>query len=212
MMDISMTPAIPAPAESHEARLYRRRIFAWAMYDWGDHGFLTTTIVTFFPPYFIAIAATAFDKETAANVFSLVLSLTLFLSAIVAPIIGTYADITGRRKRVLIAITGLGSLFASLMVVLTSGMWVLGLILYAGTQIALNVALGMNSSLLPHVSRSDDLNRASSLGYALGYVGGGLLLAANTALFLFKDKLGLASDTAVQIAFFTTGIWWAVFT
>src|SRR5262249_48058415 len=161
------TPAMPVPAEAPEERIYRRRIFSWAMYDWGDHGFLTTTIVTFFPPYFIAIAAAAFAKETAANVFSLVLSLTLFVSAIVAPIIGTYADITGRRKRVLIAVTALGSLFASLMVILTTGMWVLGLILYAGTQVAVNVALGLNSSLLPHVSRSDDLNRSSSLGYAL---------------------------------------------
>src|SRR5260221_13688861 len=99
---------------------YNRRILAWSMYDWADHGFITTTIVTFFPPYFIAIAAPAFleagktasDKaasalaaDSASNVFSLIIALALFLSAIAAPIIGTYADITGRRKRTLVFVT-----------------------------------------------------------------------------------------------------------
>src|SRR5262249_23242008 len=69
-----------------------------------------------------------------------------------------------------------------------------------------------NSSLLPHVSRPDDFNRVSSLAYALGYIGGGLLLAANTALFIFADKLGIDGGTAVRIAFLTTGIWWLLLT
>src|SRR5436190_16291571 len=90
-----------------ENRIYHRRILAWSMYDWADHGFITTTIVTFFPPYFIAIAAPAFleagkltsDKaamalaaDNASNVFSLAVALALFIAAIVAPILGTYAD------------------------------------------------------------------------------------------------------------------------
>ncbi len=197
------------------------------MYDWADSGFITTSLVTFFPPYFIAIAAPAFLEagktasnkialalatDSASNIFSLVVAFALFVSAIVAPIIGTYADITGQRKRMLLAVTVLGSMLASLMVTLTTGMWILGVGLYAVGQIAVNIALGLYSSLLPHVSRPDDLNRVSSMGYALGYVGGGLLLAGNTALFVFADKLGIAGGTAVQIAFLTTGIWWLIFT
>ncbi len=212
---------------TNSAQLYRRRIFAWSMYDWADSGFITTSIVTFFPPYFIAIAAPAFLEagktasnkvalalatDSASNIFSLVVAFALFVSAIVAPIIGTYADITGQRKRMLLAVTVLGSVLASLMVTLTTGMWILGVALYAVGQIAVNIALGLYSSLLPHVSRPDDLNRVSSMGYALGYVGGGLLLAGNTALFVFADKLGIAGGTAVQIAFLTTGIWWLIFT
>jgi UMF1 family MFS transporter len=197
------------------------------MYDWADHGFITTSIVTFFPPYFVAIAAPAFleagklasDKaamtlaaDTATNIFSLVVALALFVAAIVSPILGTYADITGQRKRLLVIVTAIGSVLASFMVTLTTGYWLLGLALYAGTQITVNIVLGLNSSLLPHVSRSDDLNRVSSLAYALGYIGGGILLAANTALFVFADKLGMSGDTAVRIAFFSTGIWWVLFT
>jgi MFS-type transporter involved in bile tolerance (Atg22 family) len=98
------------------------------------------------------------------------------------------------------------------MVILTTGMWLLGLALYVGTQIALNIALGLNSSLLPHVSRPADINHVSSNAYALGYVGGGILLAANTALFVFADKLGIDGGTAVRIAFLSAGIWWILFT
>src|SRR5260221_5176708 len=152
-MDAPITSAAPIPTDDAK-RIYRRRILASSMYDWADHGFITTTIVTFFPPYFIAIAApvfleagkTASDKaasalaaDSASNVFSLVIALALFISAIVAPIIGTYADITGRRKRVLVYVTALGSILASMMVALTTGAWLLRLTLYTGTQVAVNL-------------------------------------------------------------------------
>jgi len=80
-----------------------------------------------------------------------------------------------------------------------------------GTQIALNIALGLNSSLLPHITRPDDMNRVSSLGYAMGYFGGGTLLAINTVLYLFADKIGLSSEMAVRIAFAGVGLWWIAF-
>src|SRR5262249_21163638 len=138
-------------------------------------------------------------------------AIALLFAALVAPIVGTYADLTGRRKRLLVIVTALGSILASMMVTLSTGMWVAGLVLYALTQLAVNVALGLNSSLLPHVARPGDMDRVSSLAYALGYVGGGLLLAASTALVIFAGKLGLAQDTAVRLAFLATGLWWLVF-
>ena len=221
-----MSAQINTTGTEDAPRMYRRHVFAWSMYSWALDGMITTTIVTFFPPYFVAIAAPAFleagkvasDKAAAAlaadsatNVFSLTIALALFIAALIAPVVGTYADITGQRKRILIVVTALGSIVASMMLALTTGAWLLGLVLYVGTQIAVNIALGMNSSLLPHVARPDDLNRVSSLGYALAYVGGGILLTANTIVFLFADRLGIESDTAVRIAFFTTGVWWMLF-
>src|SRR5260221_2005691 len=223
-----MDPTIAAPAVPIEdpEKSYKRHVFSWSMYDWANHGFVTTTVVTFFPPYFIAIAAPVFlaagksasDKaaqalaaDTASNVFSLTIAVALLFAALIAPIVGTYADLTGRRKRLLVTVTILGSILASMMVVLTTGMWVAGLALYVGSHLAVNLAFGLNSSLLPHVARADDMDRVSSMAYALGYVGGGLLLAASTALVLFADKLGIGQDTAVRIAFLATGIWWFVF-
>jgi MFS transporter, UMF1 family len=212
--------------EKESAHAYDRRVLAWSLYDWADHAYITTLASTFFPPYFVAIAAPAFliagvaandpggqalARDTASNVYALAVSLSLFAAAILAPIVGTFADITGTRKRLLVLVTVVGGAFASTMFVLTTGSWVLGLVLYFVTQVALNVALGLSSSLLPHVARTDDLNRVSSLGYAMGYIGGGILLLINTILFLFADTIGIDSALAVRIAFLTVGVWWIGF-
>ena len=214
-------------SEPQAQKAYNRRIMSWAWYDWANHAYITTTASTFFPPYFIAIATTAFmaagsspndtaavalARDSASNTFALYVSAALFLSALLAPFIGALADITGRRKRFLIATTITASLVSSLMFILTTGMWVMALVLYFISQVAMNIALGFSSSLLQHVARPDDISRVSSLGYAMGYVGGGLLLALNTALFLFSDKLGIDSSLAVRIAFLSVGVWWLAFT
>ena len=185
--------------ETKSVDQYNKRVRSWAWYDWADHAYITTTASTFFPPYFIAIAAPAFiaagavasdpaaqalARDTASNVFALTVSLALFVAALFAPILGALADITGRRKQLLVITTIGASLFSSLMFILVTGMWQLGLLLYFLSQIAMNFCLGFSSSLLQHVARKDDMNRVSSLGYAMGYVGGGILLALNTALFL----------------------------
>ena len=185
-----MTGSDTALSDGQAKKAYHRRIISWAWYDWANHAYITTTATTFFPPYFIAIAAASFiamgaspgdeaakavARGTASNVFALTVSFALLVSAIFAPILGAYADITGMRKRLLIITTIPASLCSSLMFILVTGMWPLGLGLYFVTQVCLNIALGFSSSLLPHVALREDMNRVSSLGYAMGYVGGGLL-------------------------------------
>ncbi len=209
--------------ESSE-RGYRRRVRAWALYDWANHGFITVTATTFFPPYFVALAAPAFlaagapsaataalARNTASNVYAIATSLALLVVAVLAPLVGTLADLTGRRKRMLLAATALGAAFAAAMATAGPGRWVLALALYMAAQITVNVAFGLNSSLLPHVARAGDTGRASALGYAMGYVGGGTLLALATALYLGADRIGLDRNAAVRIAFLAVGVWWLGF-
>jgi len=130
---------------------------------------------------------------------------------VVAPLVGTIADLTGRRKRMLLAVTALGAAFAGAMVSVTSGRWALGLALYLASQVAVNVALGLNSSLLPHIARPDDLDRASSLGYAMGYLGGGLLLVLVAAAYFAAGRIGLDPSLVVRLAFLAVAIWWLAF-
>src|SRR5512140_3381914 len=109
-MEAEIRVAKPVP----EAGTYEKRVRAWAWYDWANHAYITTTASTFFPPYFIAIAAPSFlaagaamsdpsasalARDTSSNVFALTVSLALMVAAILAPVVGAYADITGRRKR-----------------------------------------------------------------------------------------------------------------
>jgi len=224
-MDSSLPISSSTPKASE--RTYQKRITAWSFYDWANHAYITTTASTFFPPYFVAIAAPAFlvaskaasgpaaealARDSASNAFAFTVSISLFVAALLAPVIGAYADITGLRKRFLILATAAGGVLASMMFTLTTGMWLAGLALYFATQVSMNIALGFSSSLLPHIARPDDLNRVSSLGYAMGYVGGGVLLALNTALYLFADKIGIDSGLAVRIAFLSVGVWWIGFT
>lgn len=205
-------------------RAYRKRVRAWSLYDWANHGYVTVTATTFFPPYFIAVAAPTFHvagsvsgdagalaRDTASNVYAFATAIALFLVAVLAPLVGTIADLTGRRKRLLVGVTVIGASLASAMACVTTGRWALALVLYGASQIAVNIALGLNSSLLPHVARPNDVDRASALGYAMGYIGGGLLLALATALFLGADRIGLGHDLAVRITFFAVGIWWLGF-
>lgn len=223
-----METAVTTPPVTADAQ-YQRRVRAWTWYDWANHAYITTTASTFFPPYFIAIATASFmaagasagdeaakavARDTASNVFALAVSVALLVAAVLAPVIGAVADLTGQRKRLLVITTVFASLVSSLMFVLTTGMWQLGLALYFFSQVAMNIALGFSSSLLPHVARPEDMNRVSSLGYAMGYIGGGVLLALNTVLFLLADsgKLGIDSSLAVRIAFLSVGIWWMGFT
>ena len=216
-----------AASDLQAQKTYNRRIMSWAWYDWANHAYITTTASTFFPPYFISIATVAFlaagssvtdpaaaalARDTASNVFALTVSFALLIAAVLAPVVGAIADLTGRRKRLLVVVTIFASVVSSLMFILTTGMWVMGLVLYFFSQIAMNIALGFSSSLLPHVARQDDMNRASSQGYAMGYFGGGLLLALNTVLFLMADKIGIGGGMAVRIAFLSVGVWWLIFT
>src|SRR5271157_3526090 len=219
--------AVEAQSGIQGERRYNRRVLSWAWYDWANHAYITTTASTFFPPYFIIIATPAFlvtgasasdvvaqalARDTASNIFALTVSFALFVAAILAPLVGAFADISGLRKRLLVITTIAASLVSSLMFILVTGMWQMGLLLYFVSQVAMNLALGFSSSLLPHVAQPQDMNRVSSLGYAMGYIGGGVLLAINTALFLSAKQLGLDSSLVIRIAFLTVGIWWLVFT
>jgi UMF1 family MFS transporter len=212
---------------TNEGKAYRRRVLSWAFYDWANHAYITTTATTYFPPYFLTLAAPAFlttgvgetheaasaiARDSASNVFAFTIALSLFTAAVLAPIVGTYADLTDRRKQILIRLTFAGGLLASCMFLLTDGMWIRALVLYFLTQVIMNIALGLNSSLLPHTASPEDLNRVSSLGYAMGYIGGGLLLALNTTIFFLAGSLGISNDLAVRSAFLSVGVWWIGFT
>ncbi len=146
--------SLPCHAMSDsEYKRYRRRILSWSFYDFANHAYITTTATTFFPPYYLAIAAPVFMKAdtglteeavsalaryAASNIFAFTVACALFTAAVIVPIVGAYADITDQRKRILIRITVARGLLASSMFLLTTGMWVPALLLYFLTQIFLN--------------------------------------------------------------------------
>jgi UMF1 family MFS transporter len=128
------------------------------------------------------------------------------------PVLGALADYLGTKKRFLALFAAFGIFFTSLLVVVSTGQWLLASVLYTLGYIGFGGANVFYDSLLPHIAKSEDIDYVSSKGYALGYLGGGILLAINIVMILFWKEIGLPSqEMASRLSFLSVGIWWALF-
>jgi len=198
--------AMPLPVNSQETQ-YRRRVWAWTMYDWANSAFATTILAVVLPIYFSQVAgATLPSASVATSYWSFGLSLSLFLVAILAPILGTVSDVMRGKKRFLALFAGIGITGTALLVLVDTGDWVLASILGIIGRIGFNGANSFYDALLPHVAREDDRDRVSALGYAMGYLGGGILLAINIVMLQ-----NIPGTWGARLSFLSVAVWWAVF-
>lgn len=190
-----------------EEKEYKRRIWAWTMYDWANSAFATTILAAVLPVYFSQVAGSTLPSAATATAYwSTGLSLSLFIIAILTPILGTITDIQRSKKPFLAVFAGLGIVTTSLLVLVDTGDWVLASILGILGRIGFSGANSFYDALLPHVAREADQDKVSARGYAMGYLGGGLLLAVNVVMiFLLPGTWG------PRLSFLSVGIWWAVF-
>ena len=192
---------------------------AWCLYDVGHSAFATTMMAAVLPVWFVTHIAAGLDPDperarvmaTARWADANVLS--MLLTAVLAPILGTIADMGGTRKRLLLifAITGA---FASMAIAWPgAGQWFLIAAFYVVGRFAFSSSIVMYDALLPHVAKDESVDALSARGYALGYLGGGLLLAVQIMAIQKPEWFGLPSAAvATRIAFVTVGIWWMLFT
>ncbi|NLG73759.1 MAG: MFS transporter [Chloroflexi bacterium] len=186
---------------------YKRRIWAWTMYDWANSAFATTILAAVLPVYFSQVAGSTLPSATRATTYwSLGLSVSLFVIAILSPILGTIADVMRGKKRFLSIFAGIGIIATALLVLVESGDWVLASILAVIGRIGFNGANVFYDSLLPHVASEEDQDRVSARGFAIGYLGGGLLLAVNIVMIQL-----LPGTWGARLSFLSVAIWWAVF-
>ncbi len=200
----------------HRLALDRKPTRAWVMYDWANSAFITTVVSAIFPPWFVALAAGAgaseADKAAATGKLSLATALALAVIAIASPLLGAIADHAPVKKRMIAVFTAIGVTATASLWFVGPGDWPLALGLFAVGNIAANGAFVFYDALLPHVARPGELDRVSTAGYALGYLGGGLLLAVNVVMVLSPGAVGLPDkDTAIRLAFVMTAAWWLAF-
>lgn len=190
-----------------DALEYQRRIRAWTLYDWANSAFATTILAAVLPTYYSAVAgATLPSRAVATSYWSIGLSISLFLVAIMSPILGTVSDIVRGKKRFLAIFAGIGIVATALLVLVDTGDWLLASVLAVLGRIGFNGSLSFYDSLLPHVARPEDQDRVSTRGYAMGYLGGGLLLAINVAMIQL-----LPGTWGARLSFLSVAIWWLVF-
>ncbi|MDY7076635.1 MAG: MFS transporter [Chloroflexota bacterium] len=201
------------PSKSNSDRAYNKIVNAWCMYDWANSAYATTVMAAMLPPYFSSVAQEAgFTGAQASSMWGYVTSLTMLIIAITSPILGAIADYTGSKKKFLFGFFIVAIAFTSLLVFIGTGDWLLCLIFFALAGIGNAGANVFYDSLLPHVAKSDEIDQVSAKGYALGYLGGGLLLILNLLMFTYPGWFGIPSENwGVRLSFLSVGLWWAVF-
>lgn len=192
--------------------LHRRDLRAWAMYDWANSAFVLVIVTAVFPIYFQSVAAEGLSADEATARFSWATTIALAIAAAFSPALGAVADFRAVRKKLLGATAGLGVVATAGMFFLQSGDWLAALVLFILGNIGLSLSFVFYDSLLPHIANSDEMDRVSSGGYALGYLGSGLLLVVNLAWIQKPEWFRIPdSETATRLTFLSVAIWWAVF-
>lgn len=189
-------------------KLYKRTVNAWCMYDWGSSAFSTTVEAAVLPVYFEQVVAAGLAGNLATVYWGYTNSIALLVTALLAPILGSIADYTAGKKRLLGIFAIIGIAATALMVLIDSGDWQLAIGLFFLGSVGLGASYVFYDSLLPHVARPKDIDYVSSKGYALGYLGGGLLLAVN---ILMIQVIWAGSTLGPRLSFLTVAIWWAIF-
>ena len=192
--------------------LARRPQLAWALYDWANSAFATTVLAGFFPAFFRQFWSLGADPTEATLRLGLANGVAGFVMAVLAPLLGALADRGGYRKRFLISwsLLGIGATFALYFV--AQGQWALAAALFTLATLGFNGGIVFYDALLVDVAKPAEYDRVSSYGYALGYLGGGLLFAVNVLMVSKPAWFGLANAAAaVRWSFISVAVWWLVF-
>ena len=191
----------------------RREKLSWALYDWGNSAFATTVMAGFFPVFFKEYWAKGLSATDSTFWLGLGNSAASTLMILLAPLVGALADQGGNKKRMLVLFAFLGALMTSSLFLVAAGLWPVALAFYALGIVGFSGSIVPYDALLVDVATPRELDRTSALGYALGYLGGGLLFALNVAMVMKPGLFGLAdAGEAVRISFLMVGLWWAAFT
>lgn len=199
----------------------RRSRFAWYLYDWGNSAFVTSVITVFLGPYLTYIASKSADSNGNLNfwgleiysesLFSYIVSLSVILQVIFLPIIGSYADLRNVKHKLLYIFAYLGSFATISLFFLTEKNILFGAVFFILANVLFGASIVMYNSLLVDIAPKEERDKVSSIGWAFGYIGGGLLLGLNLITILLHDKIGLTYEMAIRVSIASAGIWWLVF-
>ncbi len=189
-----------------------RARWSWALYDWANSAFATTVIAGFFPIFF----KTYWSAEQADTVSTLQLgvgsSVASLIVLVLAPVVGAIADRGHRKKRSLAYATALAVLATAALYGVGQGQWLAALALFVLASVGFFLAIVFYDSLIVDIATPDAYDRVSALGYGLGYLGGGILLAVNVWMTLSPETFGLADRAAaVRWSFLSVAVWWSLF-
>jgi len=190
----------------------RKAVWGWALYDWANSAFATTVMAGFFPVFFKQFWSVGVDVNISTARLGFGNALAGLTVAACAPVLGAIADRGGTRKHFLATFTLIGVAATATFFVLPQGQWVGAILCYSSGLIGFSGAMIFYDALLPIIAPRESLDRISALGYAAGYLGGGLLFLINVIMTLRPHWFGLADGAAaVRWSFLTVALWWGGF-
>jgi MFS transporter, UMF1 family len=192
--------------------LFDRKVIAWALYDWANSAFATTVMVVFFPLFFKQYLTAGQDATTSTFWLGIANGTSSFVLAIMAPWLGALADKGNAHLRFLATFTAIGVVPTALLAFIGPSSWVTAAVLFAIASVGFWGGLIFYDSMLVHVAPRGRMNSVSGVGYALGYLGGGVLLVVNVVMYAKPALFGLADpQTAIRASFLMVAAWWTLF-
>ena len=186
----------------------KKEVLGWCLYDWAYSSFATIVISAVLPVYYSQVAARGLTGNTATVYWGYTTVIALLVSVMLAPVMGAIADYSGIKKRFLLVFAAIGIFSTALLYYVTSGDWLLASLLFIFGNIGFSMSEVFYNSILPSIAGPEEIDRVSVKGYALGYLGGGILLALDIGLIQIMTDKALAT----RITFITVSVWWALFT
>lgn len=190
----------------------KKQVLSWALYDWANSAYATTVMAGFFPVFFKQYWNNSAEATQSTFQLGLANSLAGIIVVILAPILGAIADRSSAKKKFLLFFAVMGMVMTGCLFLVEKGDNVLAIMLYIFATLGFMGGNIFSDSLIVDVSEEYERDLVSSIGYALGYLGGGLLFALNVAMTLWPESFGLVdSAQAVRLSFISVALWWAVF-
>lgn len=207
------TPSKSGPSQwLRSLGLGSRELRSWAMYDWANSAFTTTVMAAMLPIYFHDVAAADLPENLRTAYWGYASAAGLAIAAVFAPMLGAMADLSNAKKKFLAGFMLLGVVSTAILFFVYKGDWQLAAVMFLLGSMGFYGGNVFYDAMLPSLARDEEVDRVSSAGFAIGYVGGGLLLALNLAWVLNPALFGFADKgVAVRASFLSVAVWWLVF-
>jgi len=200
-----------------------KEIFGWLTYDWANSAFFTTVVTVLAGPYLTTLAQDdvgkagvvinlgPFGSITSDNLFTTTLGASILLQVFLLPVLGSIADFTPYKKRLMAVFCYIGVVASSLLFFVTGRSYLWGCFFLLISNICFAATNVFYNSFLVDITTEDLRDKVSSYGYAAGYLGGIIMLVLNLGLVNFADSFGIDKGLAVRISMLSASLWWGIF-
>jgi len=192
---------------------YNKEIWSWSLYDWANSAFSTTVMAGFFPIFFEKYWSNPDDVIQSTYMLGMGNAAASIIIAALAPFLGAIADRGSAKKKFLSIFVFMGVLTTGSLWIVSQGDWQMAMFLYIVATVGFMGSNIFYDALLPSLTTTKTVDTVSSLGFALGYIGGGLLFLVNVLMYQYPGWFGIIDQpTAIKLSFLSVAVWWGVFT